>query len=603
MSGYEGEEDNKAADLGRRGWRRGWRHAEPLLLVALLASVHALLWVGAETALGRALALSSLGLMLLWQPLVAGAVAITPRQLWGAALGAGAVLVWLNGWIVLLWIVLLAALIGGRVVVGPGRLPRIAQLCAFAYLVGALSLIALPALVEPEFAPPAGLRELAFWVLPALWLPLCLPGAGARQRSLGAGIDFIASLIVLLVLATVGLGTLAILSTSRIGYVPGLLIALAGVAAMLVALSLAWQPRGRYRGIGLSMTRYLLSLVLPYERWLAGLAEFARREEDPDRFLIEALDSLRDLPWVAGGHWSLGGGEHRFGRTIGHAQPFSFGDVALVLYTAQPLSPSLLWHFDLMLRLLAEFHAAKRRSLALQQLTYLSAVHETGARLTHDIKNLLQSLTALCFAAERESDPPSPHFRQLMQRQLPQLAQRLQATLDALNRPDTGRDEERSALVWWESLLRRYEGSGIRFSCVDPPDDSPVPVDLLDNVVDNLLRNAQAKRASEAGTGGAGETEVAITVRVRFADGPALSVEDNGRPVPDALARQLFRAPVDSATGFGIGLLQAARYAERRGFVLRLAENRPGRVRFQLEPAHSVRLATAVPASTLPARR
>ncbi|HMM73923.1 MAG TPA: hypothetical protein PKC22_17150, partial [Rhodocyclaceae bacterium] len=136
MSGYEGEEDNKAADLGRRGWRRGWRHAEPLLLVALLASVHALLWVGAETALGRALALSSLGLMLLWQPLVAGAVAITPRQLWGAALGAGAVLVWLNGWIVLLWIVLLAALIGGRVVVGPGRLPRIAQLCAFAYLVG-----------------------------------------------------------------------------------------------------------------------------------------------------------------------------------------------------------------------------------------------------------------------------------------------------------------------------------------------------------------------------------------------------------------------------------------------------------------------------------
>ena len=282
---------------------------------------------------------------------------------------------------------------------------------------------------------------------------------------------------------------------------------------------------------------------------------------------------------------------------------FSFGDVALVLYTAQPLSPSLLWHFDLMLRLLAEFHAAKRRSLALQQLTYLSAVHETGARLTHDIKNLLQSLTALCFAAERESDPPSPHFRQLMQRQLPQLAQRLQATLDALNRPDTGRDEERSALVWWESLLRRYEGSGIRFSCVDPPDDSPVPVDLLDNVADNLLRNVQAKRASEAGTGVAGEPEAAITVRVRFADGPALSVEDNGRPVPDAIARQLFRAPVDSATGFGIGLLQAARYAERRGFVLRLAENRPGRVRFQLEPAHSVRLATAVPASTLPARR
>lgn len=63
-------------------------------------------------------------------------------------------------------------------------------------------------------------------------------------------------------------------------------------------------------------------------------------------------------------------------------------------------------------------------------MSYLRAVHETGARLTHDVKNLLQSLSNLCFMAQA-SDDNGKAFNQQIQRQLPQITQRLQQTLES----------------------------------------------------------------------------------------------------------------------------------------------------------------------------
>ena len=74
--------------------------------------------------------------------------------------------------------------------------------------------------------------------------------------------------------------------------------------------------------------------------------------------------------------------------------------------TRQTLSPSLEWHFHLLGQLLGEFYVAKVREQKLQQQTYVQAVHETGARVTHDVKNLLQSLNVLCAAAERVAEEP-----------------------------------------------------------------------------------------------------------------------------------------------------------------------------------------------------
>ena len=53
--------------------------------------------------------------------------------------------------------------------------------------------------------------------------------------------------------------------------------------------------------------------------------------------------------------------------------------------------------------------------------------------------------------------------------------------------------------------------------------------------------------------------------------------------MPEGVAATLFSAPVASETGLGIGLYHAARQAEAHGYVLVLASNAPGSVRFELK--------------------
>jgi signal transduction histidine kinase len=61
-----------------------------------------------------------------------------------------------------------------------------------------------------------------------------------------------------------------------------------------------------------------------------------------------------------------------------------------------------------------------------------------------------------------------------------------------------------------------------------------------------------------------------------------LRVRDTGSAVPPEIQPALLRAPVNSHGGLGIGLYQAARLAESRGYRLILETNRDGDVCFAL---------------------
>jgi signal transduction histidine kinase len=153
----------------------------------------------------------------------------------------------------------------------------------------------------------------------------------------------------------------------------------------------------------------------------------------------------------------------------------------------------------------------------------------------------------------------------------------LQATLDKLQRPG---DEEAAPVPlreWWEAFARQYQGQNMEFAAAAIDPQAQVPKALFDSVADNLLQNAIAKRAA----GG----DLRIRVSVDCARGPELRVQDSGRAVPADVAASLLRAPVQSSTGLGIGLYQAARLAERSGYVLALADNRDGAVCFSLTRA------------------
>jgi signal transduction histidine kinase len=194
--------------------------------------------------------------------------------------------------------------------------------------------------------------------------------------------------------------------------------------------------------------------------------------------------------------------------------------------------------------------------------------------MTHDIKNLLQSLNVLCAAAARQESADSPALLALIRRQLPAIAQRLTETLAKLQRPQDGHETYVAAEEWWEALARRYRDEGVLFRAARIPADVRVPRSLFDTVADNLIRNALAKRASEAHT--------IVSASLECAGAISLRVRDTGSAVPEELAPSLLRAPVGSSSGLGIGLYQAARLAEASGYALSLESNREGEVCFSL---------------------
>src|SRR5438105_573382 len=170
---------------------------------------------------------------------------------------------------------------------------------------------------------------------------------------------------------------------------------------------------------------------------------------------------------------------------------------------------------------------AKVREEKLQQQTYVQAVHETGARMTHDMKNLLQSLNVLCSAAENTHENPE-EFAGLVRRQLPAITQRLQQALEKLQKPQTEGGRFVDAAIWWEGLKRGYQNRSITFEQAELANDILLPKELFDSAGDNLLQNALRKRKLDE--------SVSIVVNFRCADGIELNVRDSGSPVaPEVL--------------------------------------------------------------------
>jgi signal transduction histidine kinase len=201
--------------------------------------------------------------------------------------------------------------------------------------------------------------------------------------------------------------------------------------------------------------------------------------------------------------------------------------------------------------------------------------------MTHDIKNLLQSLHVLTSAAARDDGRDPEELQALLRRQLPAITQRLSETLEKLQRPQEAEDDYVPAEAWLESLSRQYRGQDVKIDVAGVPRQLSVPRALFDTVADNLIRNALAKRAADAAT--------VVQVGITDAGGARLTVRDTGRAVPPHLEPSLLRAPVRSHDGLGIGLYQAARLAESKGYRLTLDSNRDGSVEFALgRAAHAL---------------
>ena len=564
------------------------RARQPWMLVALLMILHVTLLAGADSPAGLMFWLVDVGLFILWQPFVQ-----TERRLNVGNLLLVAVVLLLGGWLfswwlLIVWATILASLLGGRVMLVEHRPTRVFYLLAFAYLVGVVLIWLVPKVVPAPNAIGPSLGTEFAWLAPGLFLLMwLLPRPQANGWLRHGAFDLFYGVFVFLLIAVVVLGTLAFMLLERAMYFDALFRTVLSVALLLLLVAWAWNPRPGFGGVGMLFSRHLLTIGGPFSAWLRRMMACAESEDDPDRFFSQVCEQLlQDLPWVVGGEWRpsfrLPTDLRRFGRPSPYPNEFSDRSLSLTIFSRQPLSPVLVWHLRLLAKLAGEYYLAKWRARELQRVSYLQAIHETGARLTHDVKNLLQSLDNLCFVMQSESGSGADFERiaPLMERQLPQIAQRLRSTLmklelpaDTLGKAGEYAEEMVGATVWWESLQQRYAGQDIRFDLQALSCTGAIPRGLYDAVAENLLHNALAKRQREAGI------EISISLS---SDSTTLRICDSGSAVRQEVLDGLFQQPVASEQGFGIGLFNTARLAVSLGYQVRLASNQPGQVCFEM---------------------
>lgn len=564
----------------------GYQH---VVLLAVLCVFVLAVHERPDTVFGRLLWVVDVGLFLLWQPIVNSERRLTLPQalvVHGIVLFIALNLNW--GWLAA-WGVFIASLVGGKVIVARSRRLGWFFLLAFACLALVLFTWISPMLFDESARgrvdPPAA------WVLWAGFGSLVVSAValpwGKVRDDVGV-YDFLISLLILLVLSFVLMLTNGLMVVRRVSHLDALVSSLLSLGFIILLLSWAWNPRLGFSGLGALASRYLLRLGFPFEDWLRQVSEIFDREPVPESFLQQSISTFNELPWVVGGRADRGGKELlEFGMEDRHQVRLEYEGVGVTLFTTYHWTAALIWQANLLLKLVVDFYRAKEREQQLQKMRYLEAVHEAGSRVTHDVKNLLQSLEGLCFAAERADDRDSVEFAGLMRRQLPVVAQRLRLTLDKLSSGEERRVAQVPLSSWWVGAQERYQGQRVAFAQSSAIDGETIPATVFDNVIDNLLANAMQKRAASP--------ELRITAALDSKEGRVvLRVGDNGDPVPDSVSALLFTSPVSSANGLGVGLYHSARLAERNGYTLHLTSNERGAVEFQLEPSPASTLLRAV---------
>jgi signal transduction histidine kinase len=383
-------------------------------------------------------------------------------------------------------------------------------------------------------------------------------------------VDFIYILLLFTLLAMLVLGSLAFMTLGKIDYLDALLRTLFLIAIVLLALGGLWNPRLGFSGFQALFSRYLLNIGTPLEIWLERLAAVANHEQNPEAFLEHATEYLTEMPWISGLSWSSVHGHGTLGTSSPHRIEMSDHDLNLTLFSHHAVSPTMMLHVRLLTHLLGHFYQAKQREQSLREITRQQVIYETGARLTHDLKNMLQSLFALTSVAQHQPEKAQP----ILQRQLPVLTQRIESVLAKLKSPqETEEAVEMPLATWWEGLRQRHPHRDIVWHVSKGLDDRPIPAPLFDCVADNLIDNACKKRQREPG----------IAVTVTLAVNPfSLAISDSGSAIPSGIAHQLLNTVVSSEDGMGIGLYQVARWATQSGYRLELSENENGKVTFRL---------------------
>ncbi|MBK6657349.1 MAG: HAMP domain-containing histidine kinase [Proteobacteria bacterium] len=561
------------------------RRHEHWLLASMLLVLHTALDSGIDTQLASALMVTHLGLFFLWQPIWQREQRVDLPALAVTLVLVGAML-WLTWWTVFAWLVLLIGILAGRSF--STRRERYVYMLSLAMLVSELLINCTAQLFLAKPLAPGITQSfrLGLYLAPAVLYampPIIAPPRDPFPVDFFRGITF--------ALLTALLAVFSVAMTLRLGleYPLALIATLMALGVFLFFLSWITTPGAGSIGLLAVWEKSVLNIGTRFESWLANVSNLASQRPEADDFLDDAVAALVDIPWIAGAAWVSSGSHGMHGHSSPHALALETEALSVTLYTERSVSSALLIHCRLLVQVLGHFYVAKQREREQAGAAHLRAVHETGARVTHDIKNLLQSLNTLAAALQSASDAHQEQRGfELLKRRLPDIAQRLKVALEKLQRPQSATTTLVPAARWWRELGERLGDDDIALEARIDDGEQPLPGECLDSIVDNLVDNARHKLAA----GQAGRLVLKLVVE----NGTLrLEVRDDGQAIDEHIARQLFQRPVPSRTGLGIGLYQAAELARRHGCGLRLAANVDGEVCFELTCARSAAATAAVP--------
>ncbi len=537
-------------------------------LVLMMILLHSALWFDFGSPLSKSLFLAHFGFFLLWQPiwnrykhltLLNGILFISFTSIF---------VYWLNLWSILLWMFLLVGFIGG--ILKFDKSERNIYMISLMFIVTELLIGCNTQLFEISLDPTVD----KVFTLGMFYIPLLIFFFPGQPRKESLSVDLLRAISISLLISLLTLGSLLSMYHSGSDYLLALIQTILAISLCLVLISWLLSPRLGFSGFSQLWSQSLLNIGTPFETWLNQLYLINQEIDSPDEFLEYAMRELVSVSWVTGIEWNNTNNKGNYYAEKGkHQIKVNINELAVTIHTRLLAGGALYLHSRLLIQLIENMYTAKIHEHKLAQQAHLKTVHETGARVTHDIKNLLQSLKTLGSIATKSSTKRRDTDK-LLETQLPNLTLRLQLALDKLNAPELIQHEYETLTNWCDSLKNRMNNKSVTLDLTIETDPE-VPADLFDSIVDNLLENAYIKQQLD--------NDIKISVIVISNENEiSLCVKDSGKAIPDSIAKIIFTEILPSSNGLGIGLYQAAKQAELNGYRLKLENNEDGDVCFKL---------------------
>ena len=542
---------------------------EYFILTAMLASLHAALWIDFGSPISRALLLVHFGFFLIWQPIQASGKKYTWYNSIIFLVLILAFAYWVNWWLIFVWLIILIGIAGGRVVTH--QIERYVLFLVMIFLISELLIICIPNLfalesTEPFFEPLKYIITLIPFTFPFF------PVSYSRNTSLS--VDLLHAITASMLVSMLALGSLVIMYYTGTNYFTSLMQALLGIGLFLIVIGWLLSAQTGFGGLSQLWSRSLLNIGTPFEQWLTELSMLKEQHQSPADFLEAAIEKLVNLPWMSGAKWQISDYLYINGNKTKHSIDLDIDTHNITLYTRVPISGALRLHCNLLIKLIEYFYQAKVNEHELAKQAQLQAIFETGARITHDIKNLLQSMHSMVTILHADTSETDSKSVIILKRQFPYFIQRLEQAMNKLQTPEEISQEITYLKEWWGELHSHYKDYDIEF--IAEIDSNPaIPFDLFHSVAENLLENAITKRKEQP--------DIRITAKIQVNKYIiSMKITDTGNAIDEKTATILFRESIKSDNGLGIGLLQAAKQAEAMGYTLSLKYNFNCNVCFEL---------------------